>query len=326
MTLSEFPSRPRAVDWRTLSADRVAPLIADEVDRWARLLEWDVAAEWAEIEKARQAGLATGLAVIDENGAIAGWSRYQTRNHVLQVGVFNARSESVTNLMLNQILSGPALAFVQTVSLFALSEAPGLNAALRERGLSVDRYFYMARDLGRGSPLSLPDLRRWSAEDLPATADLLARSYEPRSEARPFVPSGLRNDWVDYAFRLTKESGCGVLDTEASLCIPAGPGRLMAMALVTRISQNTAHLAQLVVDPQMRGRRVGVQLMELACAAAARAGCRRITLLVGGANRRARALYEAARFQPRGSFVSAGTLQPRRSTSAAPAGAVITRR
>jgi hypothetical protein len=157
MTLSEFPSRPRAVDWRTLSADRVAPLIADEVDRWARLLEWDVAAEWAEIEKARQAGLATGIAVIDENGTIAGWSRYQTRNHVLQVGVFNARSESVTNLMINQILSGPTLAFVQTVSLFALSEAPGINAALRERGLSVDRYFYMARDLGRNSPLSLPD-------------------------------------------------------------------------------------------------------------------------------------------------------------------------
>jgi ribosomal protein S18 acetylase RimI-like enzyme len=326
MTLSEFPSRPRAVDWRLLAADRAAVLIADEVDRWARLLEWETAAQWRDIERARQAGIAPGVAVIDENGAVAGWSQYHTRNQVLHIAAFAARSETVANLMLDHILSGPALAFVQSVMLFAFTDAPGLAAALRQHGLSVDRYFYMARDLTRSAPLSLPDLRCWRPEDLQATADLLKRSYEPRCETRPFAPGGTPAEWADYAFRLTKGNGCGEFDTDASLCIPAGPGRLMAAAIVTRVSENTAHLAQLVVDPQLRGRRVGVQLMELACAAAARGGSRRMTLLVAGSNRRARSLYETARFQPRGSFICGGTLQPRRSTSAAPPGAVITRR
>jgi ribosomal protein S18 acetylase RimI-like enzyme len=327
VTLAEFHSRPRAVDWRVLAADRVAPLLAEEADRWARLLDWDCAAEWSAIEHARQAGIAPGIAILDENGAVAGWSHYQTRHHVLQISAFVAQSAPIAHLMLAQILSVPALAQAHSVSFFALTDAPGLASALRQHGLSVERYFYMARDLTRISPPALPDLRRWRTEDLPATADLLARSYEPRSETRPFAPAGTPSEWTDYAFRLTQGGGCGTLEPDASLCLPAGPNRLMAMAIVTRISERAAHLTQLVVDPQMRGRKVGVQLMELACAAAARAGARRMTLFVNAANRRARSLYEAARFQTMGSFVAAGTLQPRRSTSAAPpAGAVITRR
>src|SRR5436190_22102463 len=125
------------MDWRMLGAERAGPLIAEEVDRWARYLEWDVTTEWAEIERARQAGLAPGVAVLNENGAIVGWSHYQTRNHVLQIGAFTATSETITNLVLDQILSVAALAFVQSVSLFAFSDAPGLAAGLRQRGLSV---------------------------------------------------------------------------------------------------------------------------------------------------------------------------------------------
>ncbi len=326
MTLAEFPARPRVMDWRMLAADRVSPLIAAEVDRWARLLDWDCAAQWAEIERARIAGAAPGIAVLDEHGNISGWSHYQTRHQVLQIGAFQAAAESIVQLMLDHILSTPTLSFVQSVTMFSFSEAPGLAAALRQRGLSVDRYFYLGRELTRLAPHPLQDLRRWRVEDLTATAGLLARAYEGRVDTRPFAPGGTPHEWTDYAFRLTSGSGCGTLDPEASLCIPAGPNRLMAVAIVTRISEHSGHLAQLVVDPQMRGRRVGQQLLELACSAAARAGLRRMTLMVGGSNRRARSLYEQARFQTMGSFVSAGTFQPRRSTSAAPAGAVITRR
>jgi ribosomal protein S18 acetylase RimI-like enzyme len=82
----------------------------------------------------------------------------------------------------------------------------------------------------------------------------------------------------------------------------------VGLAIVTRVAESTAHLAQLVVDPQFQGRRLGAQLMELASAAAARAGCRRMTLIVGGSNRRARSIYEAARFHAMGSFVAAGAL------------------
>jgi len=95
---------------------------------------------------------------------------------------------------------------------------------------------------------------------------------------------------------------------------------------VTRVAERTAHLAQLAVDPQMRGRHLGKQLLEVACAAANQGGCGRMTLFVGGRNSRARSLYESSRFESMASFLAAGSLQPRRSTSVAPGSAVITRR
>jgi ribosomal protein S18 acetylase RimI-like enzyme len=325
VTLLPFPHRGRVVDWRTLSAERMAPLYEAEADRWSRL-DWDTSAQWQEVERGRQFGTISGVVVLDDSGRALGWTFYQIRNRALQVGVLDASDEAVMQVLVDRALSEQTLAFVETVTFFALSDAPGLTTALRAKGLSVDRYWYLGRELQRTAPPALSDIRRWRFEDTAATCDLLARGYKGPSDARPFAPAGRPEEWIEYVNRLTRGFGCGALLPDASLCIPSGPNRLVGLAMVTRISDSTAHLAQLVVDPQFQGRRLAVQLMELAGAAAARSGCRRMTLLVGGSNRRARSLYEAARFQAMGSFVAAGTLQPRRSTSAAPAGARITRR
>jgi ribosomal protein S18 acetylase RimI-like enzyme len=313
MNVSPFPPRLRIADWRSVGADRMQPLIDAEAERWARLLEWDAAAQWKAIETARQSGVAPGLVALDAAGAIAGWSHYQSRNGVLQIASFTASQESVAQAMLNELLNERTLAFAQGVSFFAFSEAPGLAAALRNKGLSVDRYWYLGRELRRAAPPALPPLRLWQPTDLPATAVLFARAYEPRAEARPFAPGGSAAEWNEYVFRLTQGQGCGPLEADASLCMPGGPGRLSGVALVTRISEGTAHLAQLAVDPDMRKRRLGVQLMDAAFNAAARLGCRRVTLLVGGSNHRARSLYDVAGFRPMGSFLAAGTLSPRKA-------------
>lgn len=307
MTLLTFPNRMRVVDWRTLSAERMGSLYAAEADRWSRL-EWDTTTQWHDVERGRQFGTASGLAVLDDAGAVLGWTCYHIRNRALQVGVFNATSEAVMQVLVDNMLSEQTLAFVETVTFFALSDAAGLTGALRQKGLTVDRYWYLARDMARTPPPSLADIRRWRFEDLPATIDLLSRSYTGPSDSRPFAPGGQPEEWSEYVHRLTGSLGCGALLPEASLCIPSGPNRIVGLAIVTKIAESTAHLAQLVVDPQFQGRRLGAQLLELASAAAGRAGCRRITLIVGGGNRRARSIYEAARFHAMGSFVAAGAL------------------
>jgi ribosomal protein S18 acetylase RimI-like enzyme len=76
----------------------------------------------------------------------------------------------------------------------------------------------------------------------------------------------------------------------------------------------------------MRGRHLGTQLLEIVCSAANQGGCTHMTLFVGGRNSAARSLYESSRFETRTSFVSAGSLQPRRSTNAAPGTAASSRR
>jgi ribosomal protein S18 acetylase RimI-like enzyme len=228
--------------------------------------------------------------------------------------------------MIDAVLHEENRAAVDAITLFAFADAPNLAAALRSRGLSVDRYWYLGRELQRMAPPRLSDVRKWRVDDVQATAELLARSYEGREESRPFAPRGLAEDWVEYVQQLTTGTGCGRLMGEASVCVPGGPQRLLAVALVTRIAESTGHLVQLAVDPQMRGRHLGSQLLENVCSSANLAGCTRMTLFVGGRNSRARSLYESHRFENMASFLAAGSLQPRRSTSVAPGSAVITRR
>jgi ribosomal protein S18 acetylase RimI-like enzyme len=228
--------------------------------------------------------------------------------------------------MLDAVLHDEIRASVDTVTLFAFADAPNLAAALRLRGLTVDRYWYLGRELQRVAPPRLPDVRRWRVDDVQATAELLGRAYDGRDESRPFAPRGMAEEWTDYVKQLTAGTGCGRLINDVSVCVPGGPNRLLAVALVTRIAETTGHLVQLAVDPQMRGRHLGKQLLEIVCSAANQAGCTRMTLFVGGRNSRARSLYESSRFENMASFIAAGSLQPRRSTSVAPGSAVITRR
>jgi ribosomal protein S18 acetylase RimI-like enzyme len=320
------PSRLTPVDWRTLSADRVKSLYAAEIERWNSALEWETAKDWEEVEKGRQLGTVSGVVVLNETGAIAGWCYYLIHKRALQIGSVIASSDAVAQAMLDAVLRDDIRSAVDTVTLFAFADAPNLAAALRLRGLTVDRYWYLGRDLQRTAPPRLPDVRKWRLDDVQATAELLQRSYEGRDESRPFAPRGMAEEWTDYIQQLTTGTGCGRLMADVCVCVPGGPNRLLAVALVTRISEGTAHLVQLAVDPQMRGRHLGTQLLEIACSAANQGGCTRMTLFVGGRNSRARSLYESHRFENMASFVAGGSLQPRRSTSVAPGSAVITRR
>ena len=320
------PSRLTPVDWCTLSADRVKSLYAAEIERWSSALEWETAKDWEEVEKGRQLGTVSGVVILNETGAIAGWCYYLIHKRALQIGSFIASSDAVAQAMLDAVLRDEIRSVVDTVTLFAFADAPNLAAALRLRGLAVDRYWYLGRELQRAAPPRLPDVRKWRLDDVQATAELLQRAYEGRDESRPFAPRGMAEEWTDYIQQLTTGTGCGRLMADVSVCVPGGPNRLLAVALVTRISEGTAHLVQLAVDPQMRGRHLGTQLLEIACSAANQAGCTRMTLFVGGKNSRARSLYESHRFENMASFVAGGSLQPRRSTSVTPGSAAVGRR
>jgi ribosomal protein S18 acetylase RimI-like enzyme len=320
------PSRLTPVDWRTLPAEQVASLYDAEVERWSSTLEWDTSKDWEEVEHGRQIGTVSGLAVVDERGAIVGWCYYLVHHRALQIGGFIAASDAAAQVMLDAMLADEIRASIDTVTLFAFADAPGLAPALRLRGLSVDRYWYLGRELRRIPPPRVPDVRRWRLDDVRASAELLGRAYKGADEARPFAPRGTPEEWADYVGQLTTGPGCGRLMPDVSVCVPGGPNKLLGVALVTRIADGTAHLAQLAVDPQMQGRHLGRQLLEIVCAGANQMGCGRMTLFVGGRNSIARSLYEASQFSIMGSFLAAGTLQPRRSTSVAPGKAVITRR
>jgi len=312
------------VDWRHAAAERIAALYRDEMARWATL-GWDTAPTWRTVEIGRALGTLPGLLAVDGCGAIVGWTFYLLHGERLQVGGLVAASASVTNLLLDGALSGDVASRAQGVTLFALAGAPELDGALAARGLAVDRYAYLARPLEWPARRASGDLRDWRASDAEATAALLAEAYPGADAARPFAPRGRAAEWREYVGQLTAAAGCGTLMEDCCIVLPDGHGRLGALALVTRLSATTAHLAQIAVDPAAQRQGIGRLLVDEACNRARRAGCERITLLVGGRNARARRLYDTSGFGVTAGFVSAGRLQPLRLTSVAAGGHAITR-
>lgn len=310
-------------DWRDLPASVFTPLYQVEIDNWAATLDWDSSSDWLEVERGRVLRTVSGLVVSDERGTNVGWTYFLVHGRTLQIGSFVSRSEACTELMFDRIFGDPQMACVETVTFFALTSAPGLVPATRKRGLTVSRYWYLSRAADVGVRTVPPrDARPWRLEDVEATAELLHRAYGPSDGSRPFAPHATPDEWRTYVAQIAGGRGCGDLLLGASWCVPAGIGRLGAVALVSRVAPSTGHLVQLAVDPQLQGRGIGSGLLAAGCESAARAGCRRMTLLVAGQNREARDLYEGAGFRSVASFVSAGTLQvavqPRRLTSVAP--------
>jgi ribosomal protein S18 acetylase RimI-like enzyme len=298
--------QPTIYDWRAVPDVIIEKLLAAERWRWEETLDWDPGSAWAELDLGRQLGTVSGLVTFAADGQPAGWTYYLVHNDTLQIGAFVSDSVGTTAALLEGILSDPSTADAARVTFFAFTTAPGVVDALRARSLTVDRYWYLRRDIVSNPGVRRSDIPKWRMDHLSATAALLQRAFEPRDLSRPFAPDGTDAEWQEYVARLVTGTGCGTLLPSACHSIGIGPDRLAAVALVTRIGPLSAHLAQLAVDPAMRGRHLGATLVEAACHAAAHAGCTRMTLLVGGGNQAARTLYERARFEPVGTFVAAG--------------------
>jgi ribosomal protein S18 acetylase RimI-like enzyme len=153
-------------------------------------------------------------------------------------------------------------------------------------------------------------LRRCRAADWQAVAALLGSAYPGANGVRPFAPHGTVDEWQEYVHQLVGEAGCGTIMPDGCYVVPAGLDRVSGVVLLTRLGEATAHIAQLAVDPRAQRLGLGRVLVSAACASAADAGCKRITLLVEGRNVPARRLYEALGFGAVARFVSAGNGHP----------------
>jgi ribosomal protein S18 acetylase RimI-like enzyme len=146
-----------------------------------------------------------------------------------------------------------------------------------------------------GSPPRAPvPTADWTPADLARAAALLHASY-PHDIGRHFAPHGTALEWLRYITALVLDSPCGAFSPELTRVVRDGE-TLRALALVTRVSPGTAHLAQLAVRADARRQGVARMLVNDISEAAAAAGCAELTLLVAAENAAARKLYDALGF------------------------------
>jgi ribosomal protein S18 acetylase RimI-like enzyme len=309
----------RCDDWRQAPADQVAQLFEAERHRWVDALHWDTAASLQSLEEARASGQAAGLIAHDAAGRVAGWTCYLLQNRRLQIGSLVADSGEVTRRLLDGVLNSPEAEMAGEVLCFAFPASASLEGALARRRFEVRKYFYMRRTLSPSAPSELAgsgvrdQLRAWTENDGVDTVRLMARAYAGVPGARSFAPRGTLEEWATYLAQLIKTPACGRFLPDASLVVqhPADD-RLRGMVLTTALQRDTAHVAQIAIDPAYRRRGYARALMQGALERAAAAGYWRLTLLVAEENDSARALYESLGFEAHGHFLYATRSAPNR--------------
>lgn len=305
-------------DWRHASADVVARLLDRERLRWIDALHWDMSGSFDLLERARLAGHAAGFVASDRDGEIAGWTYYVLQNRRLQIGGLVAASVEVTRRLVDAVLRAPEAEMAADVLCFALPSSPALEGALTRRRFDVRRYLYLRRTLSPGS-LEAPavalagHVRPWAEDDAVASVRLFARAYAGVPGARAFAPRGTLEEWAHYLAQLIKTPVCGRFLPAASLVAqhPADD-RLRGVALTTALQRDTAHIAQIAIDPAYRRRGLARALVQEASRRAAAEGFWRMTLLVAEENVEARALYASLGFEEHAAFLYATRGAPNR--------------
>lgn len=291
-------------DWRDAAPETVAPLYQLGQRRWLHELGWDTSAACDQIERARTTWGLPGLLAVDDAGQVRGWTYFYPSERTLQVGGLAADTPLATRAMLDALVQLSNLEGIDGVSCFVFEEAPELRAELTRRGWRPEQFLYLSRDLqGHHGRVDRPRVDRWNSDDVASVAALLRDAYDA-ADAIHFAPGHTGAAWERYVGHVVEQTGLGRFDQDAT-CIVRSGGRLDAAVLMTTLSSDTAHLAQVAVHPSRRREGLAAALVDEACSRAAGAGRRRATLLVAAANEPARRLYDTLGFKPCATFVAA---------------------
>jgi GNAT superfamily N-acetyltransferase len=294
-------------DWRTCDAGDAVPLVQTEVRQWREALAWDVSEAWSVIEPARRAGQLPGLIAYDGTGCPAGWTAYLPHDGHLQVMALDARNDIVAAALVDGLLASAEARTCESVIFCVRDAVAGLPAVLRQRHFDVDGYRYLTKDLA--DVVAAPHaFERWHGHE-EAMAALCAAAYRDRVGVRAFAPGGTWPEWRQYVATLVQGTACGWFLPELSFVVPsriagAAATGLDACVMLTDLGTGTAHVAQLAVAPEARGRGLGRRLVTAAMGEASRF-YDQISLLVSGANGPAVQLYASVGFREHATFTVA---------------------
>lgn len=297
----------RLDDWRNLPAEAMRPVYETERVRWANGLQWDLAPSLQILERARCEGTLPGLVVRGPGQSIVGWTYFLVQHGVLQVGALHARTADGVRLLLDAIFKAPEASLAHEVLLFVYPDSPACESALQRRRFSVTRYWYLRRALERACVVSTQSgLRAMADADGPDLVRLFSRAYAGVAGARCFAPHGRLDEWAQYLGQLTRGAALGQFLPGASLVVPgAATGQVLGAAVVTGLSPQTIHLAQLVVDPDARRQRLASRMLDTMLSWGVSHDRAVATLLVSEHNAAARALYDSRGFVQTGYFLHA---------------------
>jgi ribosomal protein S18 acetylase RimI-like enzyme len=301
-------------DWRDLGPGELDGAYDAECRRYRGALAWDLEASCRIIEDARRAGRLPGLVVRDGRGAIAGWTYFIVHEGVLQIGGLVANSAARVRRMLDRVLQSPEATYARALTAFVFPASSSLQAAFERQRFGVERHAYLSRPIAAGPAAETVRkglapafrLRPLTEVDPAEVVRLTARAYAGMAETRCFAPDGRLDQWAHYLGQLLATPACGRYLPGGSFAVERRETRDLAGAVITTaLARETAHIAQIVVDPSHRRAGLAAELVAAALESARLDGYADLSLIVAEANAPARSLYARLGFAETASFIFA---------------------
>jgi ribosomal protein S18 acetylase RimI-like enzyme len=311
-------------DWRDAPASDVASLFDAERRRWLDALKWDTAPSLAIVEQGRRAGAVPGWIVRGPDGGVEGWTYYVLHDGSLQIGGVTASRPAVARQLIDAVMHSTEADLARRLSCFVFPESRSIETAFERQRFTMGETCYLLRPIGvepsPSRPPSVampPGVRRWRDDDLAPAVRLLAAAYRGVPGAACFAPDAGLEQWAHYVGQLTRVPGCGHFDPSLSFVVTGPrPTEIVGLVMTTRISAESAHIAQLAVAPSARRTGLARQLLSAAFAAVEAANLSSVTLMVDAGNAAASALYADLGFTERARFLYGSRLARTRVAAA----------
>jgi GNAT superfamily N-acetyltransferase len=313
-------------DLRLFTGRDLRPLLSEEARLWRERLRWDYRQSIDLLSSYLDSRILPGFVAIERaTGEVRGYcfAVYETQKAVVgDVFAVGDERTAIETLLLNHLL--PMLQHtpgVDRVESQLLLGGEALQDSFHEHNLATYTRLFMeaalpdmreliaADSLVRRDdepPPALPQylkLTRWTAPFYQPAGDLIHRSYEGHGDSHINDQYRTVQGSLRFLHNIVRFPGCGVFDAENSFVVQdTRGGQLEALALVSRVEPEVAHITQLCVSPRRRGFGLGRMLLRHVATQLALKNMEAVTLTVTEANTPALRLYESLGFSRRLSF------------------------
>jgi ribosomal protein S18 acetylase RimI-like enzyme len=306
----------RVLELRHLRAGDLNPLLDEETQVWAEMLDWDFRGSAGLVRRFLEMQALNGFALL-MNGYAVGYCYFVSEERKGLIGDLYVMKDFTTveneelllTAVVDHLVKTPLIRRIES-QIMMLRNGPAL-ALPQRRYLRVHPRHFMELDLAALGRLGEARLKRtvwfdsWSERKQDEAASMIAAAYQGHIDSeindQYRSPAGARR----FLLNIIQYPGCGSFFQPASfIAVDPETSKLCGICLSSLVQADVGHITQICVSKAARGTGVGYELIRRSLESLARHGCRKVSLTVTAANTEAIALYERMEFHKTRSFAA----------------------
>ena len=304
--LHSGPLPDEVVDLRQIGAERLAPVLEEEIGAWRTGLHWDFQPSAELVRRFVQMQALNGFALVRDE-RVVGYSYYVSDNKGL-IGDFYVQASHRTiqnenallECLLNTMWRTPGIRRIEAQLMMLSSPldhpVPFETCLYRYPRLFLETPLHTAIRLRANDPVRA-SIAPWSETRQEETARLIANSYQGHVDSLINDQYRSTGGARRFLMNIVQYPGCGTFFAPASYAATDTSDRqLCGVSLASLVAHDAGHITQVCVAPSHRGTGLGYELVRRSLVALAAHGCQSVSLTVTASNRAAIKLYQEMGF------------------------------